>query len=530
MENKNINSRHILPMILLILDGWGIDKPNKGNAVTLSKTPIIDGLIKNYPNTLICASGHCVGLLDKQAGNSEAGHQNMGAGRIVDQDVVIINKSIKNGSFFKNPAFLEAIRNVKNHNSKLHIMGLLSNGMSPHSDPEHIYALIKLARNQNIKSICLHLFTDGRDSPKYSSLKLIEELKSKLNGNEKICTIVGRYYAMDRKKKWDNTEKSYNAIVSGKGIVKDTPDEAITEAYNKGESDEFIQPYIIGKDNKNTRINDNDSIIFFNLRSDRSRQLAKVFVQENFNKMNPGSFKRIKVLKKVHFVAMTDFGPDLGNILSAFPSIDINNTLPMKLNNLKQLYIAEKEKYAHVTYFFNGGYGKKVDDEEYFMVPSPDVKSYDQVPAMSTLDLTQKVIENLKNNKYDFTVLNFAAPDMIGHTGNLKAAIQCCEAVDSYLGQIIKSYLKKNGTILVTADHGNIEKMINLETDEVFTEHTTNPVPFILVNNKLKDKIKLKSDKNIIGDIAPTILDLLEIDKPKLMSGKSLIDIKMIKR
>jgi 2,3-bisphosphoglycerate-independent phosphoglycerate mutase len=524
-KNKNNN----LPMILIILDGWGIAKPSKGNAIELAQTPVIDKLSKEYPYTELCASGECVGLPKGQVGNSEAGHMNIGAGRLVKQDVTVINESIADGTFFKNAAFLEAVRHVKKQKSRLHIMGMLSSGSSPHSDPAHIKALISLAKELAIKDIFLHLFTDGRDSPKYASLKLIEELKKQIKNTAVIATIIGRFYAMDRKKKWERTEKTYNALVLGEGKTAISSEAAITESYNRGESDEFIEPCIIFssendlKKNKSvSRIEDRDSVIFFNLRSDRARQLAKVFVQKDFNKKNQGAFKRKKTLSNLHFVAMTDFGPDLDSILTAYPSIDLKNTLPIALKEMTQLYIAESEKYAHVTYFFNGGYADPVNGEDRMELPSPDVKSYDETPIMSSNELTEVILKNLKDKKYDFTLLNFAAPDMIGHTGNLNAGIKCCEAVDKDVEKIVKAYLKFNGTIIITADHGNIEEMINLKTDEVDTEHSTSLVPFILVNNDLKNKIKLKQ-RRFLNDIAPTILDLLEIKKPKEMTGKSLI-------
>ncbi len=522
MPKKNeINNN--LPIILIILDGWGIAKPNKGNAITLADTPVIDGLSKKYPYTELCASGKCVGLPSDQPGNSEAGHMNIGAGRLVEQDVIRVSRSINNGTFFKNAAFLEAIRHVKKRKGKLHLMGMISDGMSPHSDPDHILALLILARNYGIKDIYLHLFTDGRDSPRYASLKLIKKLEKELKNGELIATVMGRFYAMDRKKQWGRTEKAYNALVLGCCPDAPSPQAAITESYNRGDSDEFVIPYVIGKkDRQLTRIRDNDSIIFFNLRSDRARQLAKAFTQKNFNKKNPGSFKRKKVLKNLHFVALTDFGPDLDNILTAYPGIDLKKTLPIQLEHLSQLYIAETEKYAHVTYFFNGGYADPIDGEERMALPSPNVKSYDKTPLMSSEDLTEAVLNNIKHKKYDFTVLNFAAPDMIAHTGNLKAGIKCCEEVDKRLDRIVKRYLRANGTIIVTADHGNTEEMINLKTKEIITNHSNNPVPFILINKKLKNKVKLRKD-GILGDVAPTILDLLNMKKPKEMTGKSLI-------
>lgn len=518
-ENKNNN----LPMILVILDGWGLAKTNEGNAISLAKTPVMDSLSKKYPYTEICASGRCVGLPNKQVGNSEAGHMNIGAGRLVEQDVMVISKSINDGTFFKNAGFMEAIRHVKKNKSKLHLMGMLSNGQSPHSDPDHLTALIVMARQHGVNDVYLHLFTDGRDSPKYMSLKLIEALERELKNGEHIATIMGRFYSMDRKKKWDRSEKAYSALVLREGNITKSPQAAITESYNKGDSDEFIEPYVIfKKGRKVTSINDNDSIIFFNLRSDRARQLAKVFVQKDFNKMNPGSFKRKKVLKNLRFVAMTDFGPDLDSILTAFPSIDLKGTLPMQFRNLKQLYVAETEKYAHVTYFFNGGYADPVNQEARVHIMSPDVKSYDETPTMSSNKLIKFVIDSLKTKWYDFTVLNIAAPDMIGHTGNLEAGITCCEGIDKYVGKLVEAYLRVNGTVIITADHGNVEKMLNLKTNEIITEHSTNSVPFILVSKNLGNKVKLRK-KGILGDIAPTILDLVGIEKPKEMTGKSLI-------
>ncbi|MFH1661767.1 MAG: 2,3-bisphosphoglycerate-independent phosphoglycerate mutase [Candidatus Falkowbacteria bacterium] len=517
MKNKN-NKKNNLPLILIILDGWGLAKKNKGNAVELAKTPTMDGLIKKYPNTTLCASGKRVGLPPKQTGNSEAGHMNIGAGRIIEQDIVKISKSINEGVFFKNAAFVEAIEHVKKNKSALHLMGMLSNGMSAHSDPDHMMALITLAREHKVDNIYLHLFTDGRDSPQYISLKLIEAIQRDYLKKEKIATIMGRFFAMDRKKKWERTERAYNALVLGEGIKIKSPQAAITQSYNKGENDEFIQPYVMRDGQK---INNNDSVIFFNLRSDRARQLAKVFVQKNFNKMNKGAFKRKKVLKNLKFVTMTDFGPDLDNILTAYPGSNITETLPMILHDLHQLYISETEKYAHVTYFFNGGYDNPIDGESRYVVPSPDVKSYDETPSMSSSKLSKKVIHDLKNKKYDFTVLNFAAPDMVAHTGNLEAGIKCCHMVDKYLGKIVKAYLKEKGTILVTSDHGNIEEMVNLKTGEIDTEHSINPVPFILVNNELKNTKLINN--GILADIAPTILKLLNYKKPKEMTGKSLI-------
>ncbi|MDO8592333.1 MAG: 2,3-bisphosphoglycerate-independent phosphoglycerate mutase, partial [bacterium] len=434
-----------------------------------------------------------------------------------------ISRSINDGTFFKNASFVEAVRQVKKNKSRLHLVGLISNGMSAHSDPDHLLALLALARVNKISRVYLHLFTDGRDSPKYASLKLIEDIQKTFKNGEAIATVIGRFYAMDRKKIWPRIEQAYNALVSGLGRKAASAQAAITESYNRGDSDEFIEPYIITKQGKPLpRIGNGDSVVFFNLRSDRARQLAKLFVQKQCHEKEKTCFDRKKILKDLLFVAMTDFGPDLENILTAYPSGDLKQTLPMALKGLSQLYIAETEKYAHVTYFFNGGYADAVAGEARQVIASPDVKSYDLTPAMSSRKLAAEVVENLLNKKYDFTVLNFAAPDMVGHTGNLAAAVKCCRAVDKYLGEIVSAYLGAGGTVLVTADHGNIEQMINLKTGEIDTEHSSNPVPFILANKNLAGKIKLRSG-GVLGDVAPTILELLKINKPKEMGGKSLI-------
>jgi 2,3-bisphosphoglycerate-independent phosphoglycerate mutase len=518
MLNEKISEKKFLPMILIILDGWGLAKPNCGNAVTLSKTPYLDYLSKNFPYSKLYAHGKYVGLPHEQVGNSEAGHMNIGAGRVVEQDAVKINRSIKDGTFFKNAAFKEAISHVKNFQSKLHIMGMLSDDMSPHSDMSHLIALIKMIKENQVKDFYLHLFTDGRDSPQHEALRLINNLKKRTKNGIKIATICGRFYAMDRKKEWSRTFAAYDAIVYGKGLKAADASEAIVESYNRNETDEFIKPYII---DKNGMIGDNDSVIFFNLRSDRARQLTKIFVQKSFNEKNPGAPARKKKFKNLCFVTMTDFGPDLDSILSAYPSVDLSSTLPVSLSNLSQVYMAESEKFAHVTYFFNGGYPGKINGEDHFIIPSPKVDSYDKTPPMKSFELTEKVLKNLKENRYDFTFLNFAASDMVAHTGNLKAAIKCCEALDKCVKKITEAYLEKNGTVIITADHGNIEEMINLSTKEVDTEHSVNQVPFILVNKKLK-KIKIHKDGSL-SNIAPTILKILNMRKPGEMTAKSLI-------
>ncbi|RMD58972.1 2,3-bisphosphoglycerate-independent phosphoglycerate mutase [Candidatus Parcubacteria bacterium] len=517
-------NRSILPLILIILDGWGIDKPNRGNAVTLADTPNLDSYTRQFPYTELFAHGHYAGLPKGQVGNSEAGHMNIGAGRISKQEAVKIIESIEDGTFFRNPAFLGAIRHVKKHKSNLHLMGMLSNGMSPHSDPKHIFALWRLAKEKGINKVYLHFFTDGRDSPTHAALGIIEKLERKMPGiSRQIATIMGRFYAMDRKKEWSRTKMAYDALVLGRGRKAESVKAAITESYNRDDTDEFIEPYIICPQGEALpRIDHNDAVIFFNLRSDRARQLAKIFVQTKFTSLNSGAPRREKVLRNLFFVSMTDFGPDLNGMITAYPSVSLRNTLPFVLADLSQLYLAEAEKFAPVTYFFNGGYPGQVAGEDQMMVPSPDVRSYDVTPLMSSAQLTEIVLQNLRAQRYDFTVLNFAAPDMIGHTGNLAAGIKCCAGIDKFVGKIVQAYLKKNGTVMITADHGNIEEMIKLKTDEIDTEHSTNKVPFMLINKNLK-KIKLRLGGGKLGDVAPTILDLLDIPKPTEMSGKTLI-------
>ncbi len=514
-EGKN------LPVVLAILDGWGVTKAIEGNAIAQAKTPVMDSLYQKYPNMLINASGKHVGLPDGQPGNSEAGHMNIGAGRPIEQDSISISKSINNGTFFKNPAFLQAAKHVEKNQSELHLMGLLSDGSSPHADNDHLLSLLSFFTSKTKSNIYLHLFTDGRDSPQYAALKVLEKYKDIFDRQRiQIATVMGRFYAMDRKKDWPKTKQAYDALVLGKGIQSTSPAEAISKAYNRGESDEFIKPSVILKDKKPFGlIKDNDAVVFFNLRSDRARQLTKTFVQTDFEKKNPGSFKRALNFKNLCFVALTDFGPDLDSILTAYPGVDIPDTLPIVLRDLHQLYIAETEKYAHVTYFFNGGYDHAIANEVRVNIPSKNVDSYASLPSMSTKELASYVIEVVKKKQFDFICVNFASPDMVGHTGDLKAGIKAVEVVDQELGKIAQAVLAKSGTLIVTADHGNIEEMINLKTKEIDTEHSTNLVPFIIVSNKKYNLVKTGA----LANIAPTILQILNINKPKLMTAKSLV-------
>lgn len=512
-----------IPLVFIILDGWGLSDQKEGNAVFQANTPVIDSLYKKHAHTKINASGKYVGVPENQAGNSEAGHMNIGAGRVVEQDSVVISKSINNGTFFKNPAFLRAAQHVRRHKSDIHLMGLLSDNSSPHADNDHLLALINFYKENTKANIFLHLFTDGRDSYRYSSPMVLGRYDHIFNsGRVRVATIMGRFYAMDRKKAWSRTEAAYRAIALSEGNTAYYAPEAVARAYNRGESDEFVEPTVIldEQDKPVGRVKDKDAIVFFNLRSDRARQLAKVFVQKDFEKKNPGSFKRKQVIKDLVFVALTDFGPDLDKILTAYPGIDVQGSIVSSLGMLKQLYIAETEKYAHVTYFFNGGFADPLVGEHRKHVPSLSVSSYDKSPEMSTKPLAKEVVKAVTKDNYDFVTVNFASPDMVGHTGNLKAAVKAIEVVDTAVGKIVEAVLNKKGTVVITADHGNADEMLNVETGEVITQHSKNLVPFLLVSNKKKYKLK---KTGALANIAPTLLEIMDIPKGKLMTAKSLI-------
>ncbi len=508
------------PAVLLILDGWGRAPHEEKNPIQLAKTPVMTSLWDNYPHATLGASGTSVGLLENQDGNSEAGHLNIGAGRIVEQDLLKISNSIDSGTFSHNAAFQQAIHHAQDNNSVVHIMGLLSDEHSGHSNPDHLLALLEVFREHKT-SVYLHLFTDGRDTPKFSALGFALELEQKLQPQEKIATIMGRFYGMDRKKAWNRTEAAYDALTFGDIPQFDSVETAIRSAYESGDSDEFIQPRSIkGEDGVMLpRISDKDAIVFFNLRSDRARQLSKVFVQTKFEKLNPKSFIRKKILQNITFSVMTDFGPDLENILTAFPSENLEGTLPVALSGLRQLYIAESEKFAHVTYFLNGGHANPVDLEARQLILSPNVQSYDEVPAMATPEITNVILYYLKHNRYDFICANLANADMVGHTGNLEACIKAVQSIDESIGRIAKEVLDQDGFLFITADHGNVEEIINSD-GEPDTEHSTNPVPFIVVCKKHYQSKKLPN--GVLGNVAPTILDCLDIQKPKEMTKKSL--------
>ncbi len=513
-----------LPFVLAIIDGWGVaPKVRSDDPTSKANMPFTRELFKNYPHALLGAHGSQVGLPPRQDGNSEAGHLNLGAGRIVYQDAVTISNHIKAGSFFRNPALLTAIKHVKKNHSRLHLMGLLSNYNSGHSSPDHVIALLKFCYRQGVHHVWLHFFTDGRDSPRYDAIKFVTEIKKHFKNHEQIASICGRFYAMDRKKYWPNTERAYRLLTEGVGLTDSSAEKAIRHAYNRGETDEFISPTaIVDKHNKPAgAMKDNDAVIFFNLRSDRARQLTKPFVQSRFEQVNDKAFHRRRLLKNLCFVALTDFGPDLGNMLTAYKSQDIKSTLPFSLRGLKQLYVAESEKFAHITYFFNGGYDHAVAGEDKVMIPSPQVASYDKTPAMSARAITEVVLKALRERKYDFIALNFANLDMVGHSGNFKACVKACAVVDECLGKIGRAIYHLKGGFLITADHGNIEETKNDLTGEVDTEHSVNPVPCLFYHPAFKGKSFVRRT-GILGDVAPTILDLLNINQPKVMTRRSL--------
>jgi len=509
------------PTVLIILDGWGLaDAKNLGNAITPEIAPNVFGYMKKHPHSTLTTFGESVGLFRGQQGNSEAGHINIGAGRIVKQDLVQISDAIHDGTFFKNEAFNQAVFHIKKYNTAAHIMGLLTDGNSAHAYPEHLYAMLEYLRRNEIKKVYLHLFTDGRDSSPHGATNFLHELRGHMLAHEKIATIMGRYYAMDRNKIWERTKAAYDAMVLGKGCTAPSAEEALAQSYNRGDTDEFVCPTVIIEHGKSTAvIKDNDAIFFINARSDRARQITKAFVQDDLNKRNPGAFHRGVIPQNIRFVAMTDFGPDLDSIMTAFPPPDLSNTLPMVLKDKAQLFIAESEKYAHVTYFINGGYADHVAGEVRLKIESPHVKSYDEKPEMSANEITDEVIRYLR--KMDFICVNFANADMVGHTGDLEAAKKAISTVDKCVSRIVQSVVKRGGNILITADHGNADEMINLHTKEVMTEHTINPVPCILISENNKKIKKLK--KGILADIAPTVLKLMGVKKPKEMSGKALL-------
>ena len=524
-SSKKEQKKGPIPTLLLILDGFGLAKQSaRGNAITSETAPNIFGYMKQYPSTELIAHGSDVGLFPGQQGNSEAGHFNIGAGRVVEQDLVAISRAIDDGTFFKNTAFEQAYFHSHKYGTAAHIMGLLTNSDSAHARPEHLYAMLDYFRKKKHEKVYLHLFTDGRDSPPHSAVKFLKELRSYMKNGEHIATVMGRHFAMDRNKNWERTERAYDAMVRGVGHcgMAASAEEAIAAAYNRGETDEYICPTIIVDGKKPVgQIQDNDVMFFYNARSDRARQLTKAFVQKDFVKKNPGAFKRKSLPKNTRFVAMTDFGPDLPGVLTAFPSPDVENCLAKAVGeHYRQLYISETEKYAHVTFFLNGGYPEPINGEDRQLIRSDNIKSFETDPDMESVKVTEAIIDHFKNDRYDFVCANYPNVDMVGHTGNFEAAKKAVTFVDGQVAQLVDTMLARGGQVIVTADHGNAEHMYNEHTHEPMTEHSTNPVPLIVIRNNTKG-MKLKKGGRL-ADVAPTVMKLMGLSAPQEMTGKEL--------
>ena len=514
---------HKEPVVLVIIDGWGIGPENKGNAISLAKTPTFDQLDKDVGYLSLAASGAAVGLPDNQNGNSEAGHMNLGAGRIVKQDDVVILDAVESKQFYENQSLKEALEHVQRWDTNIHIMGLLTDTQSAHADPRHVWALLEMCDAYALKKVWIHLFTDGRDSPPHHAITLLKQLREHMKPGQTIASVVGRFYAMDRKKEWKNTEKAYRLLAQGEGVHYTTAEEAIAHCYNKNMTDEFLEPSVIVDDQGQpvVKIEDNDSIIFFNIRSDRARQLTKVFVQDDFETANPGAFVRERVIRNVRFVGLTDFGPSLGTAMFAYHPQPVPETLPMVLRDIRQFYLAESEKFAHMTFFLNGGYAHPVGGEERQMIASPDLAHYEQKPEMMTKELIDCIISEMEKCRYDFYAVNIAAPDMIAHTGDLQATIKAVEATDTHIERLLEEVKKYNGHLVITADHGNAECVLDPASGEVNTEHSSTPVPLYLISSS--HELDMTKKELVLGNVAPTICDLLGIKKPDAMTCESLL-------
>ena len=505
---------------LIIMDGFGERAETYGNAIKLAGTPNLDKLEAEYPHTVIGASGMDVGLPDGQMGNSEVGHLNIGAGRIVYQELTRITKSIQDGDFFKVPEFVDACQKAKKNGGKLHLMGLLSDG-GVHSHITHLFALIDLAKQQGLDNVYVHCIMDGRDTPPSSGIEYVQQLQDYMDKVHfgKIATISGRFWAMDRDKRWDRIQKAYEAISCGVGDKADCPICAMKSSYKNEKTDEFVVPCVIQEDGKPVAtVEAGDSMIFFNFRPDRTREITRAFIDANFS-----DFERLGGYKPVTFVGMTRYDDTFTNIETAFKPVTLTNTMGEYLaaNGKTQLRIAETEKYAHVTFFFNGGVEAPNPGEDRELIPSPKVTTYDLKPEMSAYEVTDKAVELIGSGKYDVMILNFANCDMVGHTGVLEAAEKAVKTVDACVDRVVKAVLATGGQVLITADHGNADMMIDPTTGEPFTAHTTNKVPFILVDPSRKDA-KLREGGRL-ADLAPTMLELMGLPKPAEMTGESLI-------
>lgn len=523
------------PLVLCVLDGWGVAPDSRGNAVTRANCVNFNRLWFSFPHTLLKSSGSAVGLPEGQVGNSEVGHLNLGAGRIVFQDVMRINAAIANGNFFENEAYIGAIEHVKKYNSRIHVMGLIGSGIV-HSEINHLWALLYLFQREKLDSprVKIHIFTDGRDSPPASAKAYVHEIESRLIKENlgQIASVCGRYFAMDRDNRWDRTAKAYFGLLGQSLKTALSADAAIANSYAEGKTDEFIEPIIIlGNDSKPIGpIEENDAVIFFNYRSDRVRQLTRAFVLEKLEKIKASSgetietFNRGLKIKNLFFVTTTEYEKGLPVSDIAFKPDPV--LLPLSRiiaeRHLHQLHIAETEKYAHVTYFFNGGREVPFNGEKRILINSQKVASYDLKPEMSTPSITKEVIRHIASRVYDFIIVNFANADMVSHTGNFEAAVLGIKCIDDHLGPLVKSVLSIGGGVIVTADHGNAEEMINLKTGQADTEHNSNSVPCLLIFKDFQNN-SVQLPLGILADVAPTILDILRIPKPSQMTGRSLI-------
>ncbi len=509
----------IRPVMLVIMDGWGWREETKGNAIRLAKTPNLDSFLTKYPFTLLKASGEAVGLPPGQMGNSEVGHLNLGAGRIVYQDLTRINMAIEDGSFYKNEVLTGLMQEVKERGSVLHLFGLVSDG-GVHSQMEHLFALLKLAKLMGLKRVCVHAFLDGRDTDPHSGIDHLRRLKKEMDdlGVGCICSLIGRYYAMDRDKRWDRVEKAYRALVYGEGRKANDPLKALKESYDAGETDEFVKPVVIVKPDgaPTPRVSDGDGVIFFNFRADRARELTRAFTETGFTGFDVSGRPRL-----AGYVTMTQYDENF-DLPVAFLPQHLEHILGEEISNagLMQFRIAETEKYAHVTYFFNGGEESPFKGEDRLLIPSPrDVATYDQKPEMSAYEVAEALLERIKQDKYQLIVVNFANGDMVGHTGVLEAAIKACEAVDECVGKITDAWLSMGYVALVTSDHGNAEMMISPDNGP-FTAHTNSPVPFYLLDDSRREA---NLHEGILADVAPTILHIMGLPIPHEMTGKVLI-------
>jgi 2,3-bisphosphoglycerate-independent phosphoglycerate mutase len=507
------------PVVLMVLDGYGLNDRKDGNAIAIANTPVMDKLMAECPFAKGNASGLAVGLPDGQMGNSEVGHMNIGAGRIIYQDLTRITKSIQDGDFFTNKALLTAIENCKKNNSDLHLWGLLSDG-GVHSHNTHLYGLLELCKKQGLENVYVHAFLDGRDTPPASGKDFLMQLEAKMKeiGVGKIASISGRYYAMDRDNNWDRVKKAYDSLTIGEGVKATSVEKAMDDSYAAEVTDEFVLPTVITDEAGKplSLVKDGDSVIFFNFRPDRAREITRAFCDDKFT-----GFER--PFLKLTYVCFKDYDETIPNKTIAFEKESIKNTFGefLAANGKKQLRLAETEKYAHVTFFFNGGVEEPNVDEARLLVNSPkDVATYDLKPEMSAPEVGMDLVEAIKSDKYDVIVINFANPDMVGHTGVIEAAVKAVEKIDELVGKAVDAVKEMGGVLFICADHGNAEKMIDYETGEPHTAHTTNPVPFILVN--YDEGVKLR-EGGCLADIAPTLIEIMGMEQPKEMTGKSLI-------